>query len=42
MKINDIIKKPVGNLTLCDVYQLAELGYIFIKKNNTIIIGKAN
>lgn len=40
LNITDIIKKPIGALTLTDVYQLASVGYIFIKKNNQLIIGR--
>lgn len=41
LNIADIMKKPIGNLSLQEIYQLATVGYIFIKKNNQLIIGRA-
>lgn len=33
-------KKPIRNLTLAECYELAHIGYIFIKYKNVIIVGK--
>lgn len=33
-------KKPIRNLSLADLYELAKSGYIFTKHKDTIIVGK--
>ena len=38
--MNNIKKKPIRNLTLQDCYELAKLGYIFVKHENVILVGK--
>lgn len=39
-KMNTIKKKPIRNLSLDDLYELAKIGYIFIKHENVILVGK--
>ncbi len=37
----DIIKKkPIRMLSLADLYELAKLGYTFVKYENVILVGK--
>lgn len=38
--MNNLKKKPIRNLSLQDCYELANLGYIFIKHKNIVIVGK--
>lgn len=38
--MNNIKKKPIRNLSLDDLYELAKIGYIFIKHENVILVGK--
>lgn len=38
--MNNIKKKPIRNLSLQDCYELANLGYIFVKYEYVILVGK--
>ncbi len=38
--MNNIKKKPIRNLSLQDCYELADLGYVFVKHENIILAGK--
>jgi len=38
--MNLLKKKPIHNLTLTECYELAKLGYIIIKHNDTMIVWK--
>lgn len=39
-KMDNIKKKPIRNLSLADLYELAKIGYIFVKHENVILVGK--
>lgn len=36
----NIKKKPIRNLTLAECYELAQIGYIFVKYKDVIIVRK--
>lgn len=38
--MNKLKKKPIRMLSLDDLYELANLGYIFVKHENVILVGK--
>ena len=40
-RLNLLLKKEIGKLTLEDCYQLQILGYIVIKNNNAIVVRKS-
>ena len=38
--MNSLKKKPIRSLTLAECYELANKGYIFVKHENVILVGK--
>ena len=38
--MDNLKKKPIRTLSLTDLYELANQGYIFIKYKNVIVVGK--
>lgn len=38
--MDNIKKKPIRTLSLADLHELAKLGYIFVKHENVILVGK--
>jgi len=38
--MNKLKKKPIRSLTLAECYELAKIGYIFVKHENVILVGK--
>ena len=40
-KMNNLLKKPIGSLTLAECYQLAKHGYEITKSNNNILVRKS-
>ena len=38
--MNNTKKKPIRTLSLADLYELAQIGYIFVKHENVILVGK--
>ena len=40
--MDNIKKKPIRTLSLADLYELAKSGYIFVKHENVILVGKGN
>jgi len=38
--MNNLKKKPIRSLTLAECYELASIGYIFIKYKDSILVGK--
>ncbi len=38
--MNNLLKKPIRNLTLAELYELANKGYIFVKHKDCILVGK--
>ena len=38
--MDNLKKKPIRMLSLADLYELANQGYIFIKYKNVIVVGK--
>ncbi len=38
--MDNLKKKPIRMLSLTDLYELANHGYIFIKYKNVIVVGK--
>lgn len=40
--MNNLLKKPIGSLSIEDCYQLAKYGYIITKCNDKILVRKSN